>query len=222
VNGLVGALAALIEQIASPTDNLGLSEVHSLRLGVLLRDSEFENALANAKLGPDDVQSLSFDSWVWYLNWRSERAPSPSSKFLDALFEASAEPIVRYSVVESVVRSAQRESPELVAGAVRSVDELQMDWLRRQFAAIVSEEVRSDAPNLGSRREREERALELASYLLDVGVEPAYTAIRALVNERWQGRQQLIGRLSERLGDYELGEEARLEWLQRLGLVEER
>lgn len=220
MNGFVGAVSELIDEIADANLNLGASESSSLRLGLLLQDEHFAAGLANADLNAEDVPTMSVSSWIWYLRWRSSRAPAPSFTFLDALFDLSDNPVIRRGIVESVLNSLAQ---------VDSVNELGQrpsnDWIWRQFMTAAQPASYQQSAEFEDRRgrmaqDRNLRAFELASYLLEIGSDRSITEVRELLRSSWPMRDRLVGLAYEQVADLDTYDEARANWLRRLGIDE--
>jgi len=108
-------LADFIERLTDPRFGTATNEVYAVRLATVL-DADPESAVefANRALRPADLAELSLGAWLWYLAWRRQRSDQPPEvAFLDALYDSSAEPIVRFRVVqESASHPPVRGQPE--------------------------------------------------------------------------------------------------------------
>jgi hypothetical protein len=218
MNGFVGAVSGLIQEITNTNLGVSASESSSLHLGLLLEDEHFASGLANADLTAEDVPSMSVGSWIWYLRWRSVRAPAPAGAFLDALFEASSNPVLRRDIVESVLTSANNDD------ATMSPDQSPYDdWIRRQLlvparqAGHAERVAELDDLRPDTREPREAQALEFASYLLEIGTEPALAVLRTVMRSSSPMRDSLIGLIYDQVSGIAADDETRVRWLQRLG-----
>lgn len=223
MNALIGMISDFLGRLSDPAFGKEVNEAYNLRLGILLdSDESLAAQLANTGLDPEDISSLSFVSWLWYLRWREHRGGQlPNDAFLDALYDATAEPIIRIRVVDTVVTHLRRTiaAQGLEVPERRGLPGLPHSWLRRRMQSIVGE---------GEEREadatRAEAAWELAAYLLQLGDDFSLVTLGALLFEQWSGRPFLvaqveavvnqpgldpgaINRLRERLGLYPHDEE---------------
>jgi hypothetical protein len=228
MNELFGFLTEYIERVVDPAGDLRRSEDDSLHLNMLLDDPTSAQIFAKTELGPDDIERMSLHAWVWYLDWRSSHAASPSPAFLDALYEAArGEPVVRYRIVDSVVRSARHLPAAQETPGPWSIDDIPMEWIKRQFRALlnpgesVREEFSGQVEHL-DHAERRRQVIDIVSHLLDLGDDYSIGAIRALIRDDRTDRMDtadivaLVQRwLSETDG------RIRLDWLRRLDLRDE-
>jgi hypothetical protein len=223
MNALIGMISDFLARLSDPAFGREVNEAYNLRLGILLdSDESLAPQLANAGLGPEDLSSLPLVSWLWYLRWREHRGGElPGDAFLDALYDATAEPIVRIRVVDTVVTHFRRATAaqELGAPERRGLPGLPENWLRHRMQSIVVERGEPEADAA-----RAEAAWELAAYLLQLGDDFSLMTLGALLFEQWSGRPYLIAqveavmnrpgldpgavnRLRERLGLYPRGDE---------------
>jgi hypothetical protein len=220
MNALIGALSDLIETTVEPAQDLGLSEADSLRLNLLLEDRSFAEIFANATLEKDDVEQMSADAWVWYLQWRSAHAEPPSHDFLSALYDSTEDPLVRNGIVESLVLAARyARTPSSVPPRNWEIHDIPMSWIRQQFlGASAPAQSTEDAEHSYSGLTERQRATDIVSHLLDLGDEYSIGAVRAFLHsdspDRVDLTAQTLAWISETDG------EIRSEWLRRLGLQE--
>jgi hypothetical protein len=218
MNALIGMIADFLDRLSDPAFGRQTNEAYNLRLGILLDNDEGLSAqLANAELSPDDVPALSLSSWLWYLRWRTLRGGRvPGDAFLSTLYDVTDEPIVRLRIVETVVTNSRD-----VHGAADEVPErrglsgLPDNWLSHRMYTIVSE--RETESEEGASPE--EQAWELSAYLLQLGDDFSLTALRALLAQRWSGRQYLIRQIQEILVRPGLEPEAVERLRRQLGLA---
>jgi hypothetical protein len=220
MNSLMGMIADFLEHLSGPAFGRQENEAYNLRLGILLdNDEALAEQLANTDLGPDDVPSLSLGSWLWYLRWRTLRGGAlPSDAFLDELYDATAEPIVRLRVVDTVVTRSRAEQAALDRDEPqqRGLSGLPDSWLRRRMESIVGAEEDEDREEAGIARGQE--AWELAAYLLQLGDDFSLAALGALLSEQWNGRYYLVAQIELVLGRPGLEPDVVEQLRQRLGL----
>jgi hypothetical protein len=220
MNSLIGMIADFLEHLSGPAFGRQENEAYNLRLGILLdNDEAFAGQLANTYLGSEDVPSLSLGTWLWYLRWRTLRGGAlPSDAFLDELYDASAEPIVRLRVVDTVVMRLRREPAVLDqhVPARRGLSGLPDSWLRRRMESIVGAQEGEDSAETGVARAEE--AWELAAYLLQLGDDVSLAALGALLAEQWNGRYDLVAQIEQVLGRPGLEPDVVEQLRQRLGL----
>jgi hypothetical protein len=85
------------------------------------------------------------------------------------------------------------------------------DWLAGQIADKVHDDDRDTTPP------RLQGAIELTTYLLQLGNPVTIVALRALIAAEWSGRQALHRAVEDRLDAAGLDEARRQEWRARLG-----
>lgn len=220
MNALIGAVSDLIERTVEPAEDLGLSEVDSLRLNRLLEDPGFMEIFANAILVADDVEEMRADAWVWYLRWRSAYAEPPSHSFLSALYDSTEDSLVRSGIVESLVLAARyARATSSVPPNDWEIHDVPMSWIRQQFlAASASTQSWKNAERSYSRLDERRRAADIMSHLLDLGDEYSLGAVRAFLRADSPDRADLIAQALEWISDTD--GEIRSEWLRGLGLPE--
>jgi hypothetical protein len=220
MNSLIGMIADFLEHLSDPAFGRQENEAYNLRLGILLdNDENLAGQLANSDLGPDDIPSLSVGAWLWYLRWRTLRGGAlPSDAFLDELYDATAEPIVRLRVVDTVVTPFRAEPAALNRDVPerRRLSGLPDGWLRRRMESIVGAEEGEDGEEAGTARGLE--AWELAAYLLQIGDDFSLAALGALLSEQWNGRYYLVAQIEQVLGRPGLESDVVEQLRQRLGL----
>jgi hypothetical protein len=241
MNALLGIAADFLERIADPAYGKESNEGYSLRFATLLdSDPNFARQLANVDVKAEDLTSLSLAGWLWYLRWRGPLSEQlPSSEFLDALYDATAEPIVRLRVVDAVVsHPATRPSTTVAqetADRGQGLARLPDGWLRRRMESLVRRErgahdddaanvdddaanVDDDAANVDDDAANVNAAWELAVYLLELGDDVSVTALRALLDEPWRGNQVLTARVNQLLDRPGLNSAVVEQWRNQLGL----
>lgn len=213
MNAELAMAADFLEQIADSRRGREVNEAYELRLGVLMDgDPAAASRLANAELIPQDLGSMSLNGWMWYLNWRGELSDGPpATEFLDSMFDASWEPVVRLAVVRAVV--THRRSREQLADLRRVHDlrEFPLDWLRHRFLAAVSDRDSDIAFDV-------EPAWELATYLLQLGDDVSIRSVRVLL--QWPGAAALRARVRSLVDRPGLDPGRVQEWLAGLGLAD--
>ena len=236
MNALLGIAADFLERIADPAYGKESNEGYSLRFATLLdRDPRFAGQLANAYLEAEDLTSLSLAGWLWYLRWRGPLSEQlPSSEFLDALYDATTEPIIRLRVVDAVVSHPATQRSTAIAQETadrgHGLARLPDSWLRRRMESLVGREPDAhDDREHNAHDDREpgahdddashvEAAWELTVYLLELGDDVSVTALRALLDEPWRGNQELTGRVNQLLDRPGLDSDAVEQWRNQLGL----
>jgi hypothetical protein len=222
MNALMGMIADFLDHLSRPELGRQENDAYNLRLGILLdNDETFAEQLANTDLGPDDVPSLSYGSWLWYLRWRTIRGGRlPSDAFLDQLYDATLEPIVRLRVVDTVVAHFRIERATLQQQAQerRGLLGLPDSWLRRRMGSVVGQEADDDRE---AGEVRAESAWELAAYLLQLGDDFSLASLAALLSEQWNGRGYLVTQIEAVLSQPGLEPDTVEQLRQRLGLSEQ-
>jgi hypothetical protein len=210
--GMLPLLADFIDRLAAPSYGVAVNDEYAFRFAVATEgDAEFARQLADLELGSADLPSLTIDGWLWYLAWRRDvSAKVPEPDFLTALYDVTAQPIVRLRVVQEVTwhPSTKRAFAEIPAGHAVTLRELPAPWLGDQL-------LRATRPDREGEPAAE--AIELANYLIQLGDEVSTRVLRALLSERWIGRRDLVTHVQTGLDA--LGEDpARGEWLHEVGL----
>ena len=220
MNSLIGMTADFLERLSGPAFGRQENEAYNLRLGILLdNDEALAGQLANTDLGPDDIPSLSLGSWLWYLRWRTLRGGAlPSDAFLDQLYDATAEPIVRLRVVDTVVARFRAEPTALNRDVPErhGLSGLPDSWLRHRMESIVGGEEGEEGEEAGTARGQE--AWELAAYLLQIGDDFSLAALGTLLSEQWNGRYYLAAQIEQVLSRPGLEPDVIEQLRQRLGL----
>jgi len=213
VNGLLGLGADFLEHISSPIYGIEVNEAYGQRLSALIRDNpEVVTTLASAKLAPDDVGTLSADAWVWYLD---SPFPVPPDPLLHALYDQVPEPIVRLSVLQAVIGSADAAElfPRRESVRPLPISEFPVPWLRTRLE-VVDDEVdptrEPPGPSLA--------AIELATYLLQLGDDISIQALRSLLDSSSSERSGLALHVTGVLNAAGLQEDELRLWHSRLGL----
>lgn len=216
MNPLIGALSDLIERTAEPAEDLGLSEADSFRLNLLLEDLRFAELFANAALEPDDIEQMSADAWVWYLQWRSTRAEPPSSDFISALYDSTEDPLVRSGIVESLILAARYgRTISSTPPEDWQIHDIPMNWIRQQFlAASTAAQSREQSEQPYYRLDERQRAADIVSHLLELGDDYSIGAIRAFLHADPPDRADFTAQALEWIS--ETDGKIRSEWLRRL------
>lgn len=214
MNAELAMAADFLERIADPRQGREVNEAYELRLGVLMDgDPAAASRLANAELTPQDLGNMSIHGWMWYLNWRGELSDGPpATEFLDSMFDASWEPVVRLAVVRAVV-THRRSRERLASRRGYDLREFPLDWLRRRLVAAVSDRDSVGAPDI-------EPAWELATYLLQLGDDVSIHSVRLLLGEQWSGAAVLRARVRSLVERPGLDPGRVQEWLAGLGLAD--
>jgi hypothetical protein len=223
MNALIGMISDFLENLSDPALGKDVNEAYNMRLGLLLdSDDNLSAQLANTDLSPEDVPSLSLVSWLWYLRWREHHGGRlPDDAFLDGLYDATVEPIVRLRVVDAVVAHSRRAIAEqgLRVPTARGLSGVPEGWLRRRMLSIVgAREERDEEERLTGVTRNEAAAWELAAYLLQLGDDFSLTALGALLAERWSGRSYLVGQVEAVLNRPGLDPDAVRQLRERLRL----
>lgn len=217
MNLLIAGLSDFLERAAEETDDLGLTEADSIRLNLLLEHQEFAKIFASTALEPDDIELMSTDAWVWYLQWRSSRAEPPSSDFLSALYDSTEDQLIRNEIVESLVVAARyARTPTSTPSADWGIHDIPMAWIRQQFlAASASAQQREHVESSYLRLDEGQRAADIVSNLLMLGDDYSIGAIRAFLQANPPDRADLTARALEWIS--ETNGRIRSEWLRNLG-----
>lgn len=201
-------LADFIEKLTEPRFGLATNETYAARLTTELdADPEFAAEFANYALRPADVPALSLGGWLWYLAWRRQRSyRPPDGGFLDALYDSSAEPIVRFQVVLESVRH-----PSVTAALRDNSSKVPASWLTNRIGRLTD----SHESEAGAAVAE---AQELALYLIQLGDPVSRAALASLLRERWLGQGSLIELVGSVLGALGPEDPAQEEWRRDLGL----
>jgi hypothetical protein len=173
--------AAFREALDSHTDPF-----HEL----ISRDPELRATLLGTGLHAGDTDLLSTPAWLWYLAWRrSQGASVPAEDFLEALFDSSADLVVRLKIVEAAATDpALAPSGESEPRSARiPLEAVPASWLRTLLLRIVHSANRED----GEGEIAYVEATEMAVLLLQVGNDTAYVYLRALLAEPWRFQNRL-------------------------------
>jgi hypothetical protein len=227
VNGIFGVAAEFLDRVGNPVHGVEVNEAYAQRLAQLVRsDRDTFGPLLAATLEPDDLDTLSMDAWIWYLDWRSSRAPLPDDAFLTALYQrAATEPAIRINILRLVTSApAVRDRfPRESSGTPLPVGEFPVPWLRELMQSAVSgedltgQDLPEQDPSAGVNS-----AVELATYLLQLGDEVSQQALRSLLAQPWPGRQQLESLVRGMLAVAGLEDDLLQSWQERLGILGER
>lgn len=210
MNGFVAAIAELVEHTTSVKADLNESEAYSLRLGLILQDEAFAESVAHAHLDVDDLPLMSAGSWAWYLRWRSVRAPTPSWRFLGALYRSSFEGAIRRSIIHSVVNS-----PRVAHDAVDLEQDLGTLLVRTFMHEVpVPEPARARFGDYGNG------ILELADYLLEIGTSRSLAIFSSIMTDRPAEHDRMVGLVYDHISELSSYEPARAQWLASVGLPE--
>jgi hypothetical protein len=190
MKGVLGLAADFLDQLSNPAQGVEDNEIHAARFQELIsRDPEVRATLLGAELDAGDVDLLSTPAWLWYLTWRrSQGASVPAEAFVDALFESTADLVVRLKIVEAVATDpalAPRGEGEKLARI--SLEAAPASWLRTRLIGIVRAAGREDADGEIAYLQ----ATEMAVLLLQVGNDTAYTYLRAVLAEPWRFQEDL-------------------------------
>jgi hypothetical protein len=227
MNGILGIAAEFLDRVGNPAHGVEVNEAYAQRLGQLVRsDRDTLGSLLATTLEPDDLDTLSMDAWMWYLDWRSSTAPLPDDSFLTALYQrAATEPAVRLNILRLVTSAPavrerfQRELP----GPPLPIGEFPVPWLRELMrSAVRGEDLAGQALPEQDPSARVNSALELATYLLQLGDEVSQQTLRSLLAQPWPGQQQLAGLVRGMLAGAGLEDDLLQSWQNRLGILGER
>jgi hypothetical protein len=208
MNGLLAIAEAFLERMTNPLYGNEVNDQYTLRFNQLLaEDRAFASSFASMSLDPEDVDSLPICAWPWYLQWRMEHAPPPSADFLDALYESTEDPAVRFTVTQSAL-SDHPADPDAGYGANQAPERSggQDTALSREFAPgrrrrpqIQSRWLRTRVNRLARDRDpaRAGEAEEFAVYLLQLGDPDSLAALRGLIDDRPELREALAGYLTD-------------------------
>jgi hypothetical protein len=218
-------VADFIEKLTNPSYGTATNETYAARLATELDASpEFAGEFANRPLVPADVPMLSLGGWLWYLVWRRQRNDArPDNEFLDALFDVSAEPIVRFHVVQESV-STRPEAPADRPTSRQALDDRPVgheehtddrreppsSWLDERISRILN----ADQPLTDTIAE----AQELALYLLQLGDRVSRAALASMLRESWPGRSGVVELVENVVGALGRDDPAQREWRRSLGL----
>ena len=200
------ALLSLTKSLFESAGQPGIAAAESdLALGELLSladsDPSFAETLSALELDAQDVSQLSISAWVAYLTWRrGVGAPRPSSDFLSAIYDLSADAVTRLRMLEQIVLAAPDGADP---------------WLGGRIDSLVSET--DDTRELGIEA-RENDAFQLAVLLLQVATPGAITALRDLLARDWRGTESLRRNVTAVLDTSLATEDDRREWYLRVGL----
>jgi hypothetical protein len=219
MNTLLAITADFFEHLTNPAFGRETNDDYDFKFHVLMHnDAEAAQQLATAPLGRDDVGSMSTAAWLWYLTWReSVTDERTSSDFLDALYDETANPILRLRIVEIGIRDMQSDQARDDTIAVAGLENMRRTWVRDRIRNVVGE---GDLGPQGAdlQQTRIEEAWELLSYLIEVGSDASLDAARVLLTERWPGTEALRQRALELVTQMQLIDEASLVLRARLGL----
>ena len=183
MKGVLGLAADFLDQLANPAYGTEENERHAIRFNELLaRDAELRETLARSDLRREDVDLLSTQAWLWYLAWRrSEGAALPDDSFVDALFDRTADPVVRLKIVEAAATdpglSHFRDYEKRW-----QLETVPASWLGRRLVVLTRRGGGEQAPAEAESGE----ALEMAMLLLQVGNDAARAYLRAFLAEQWR------------------------------------
>lgn len=153
----------------------------------------------------DDVDAMTFGSWVWLLGWRQRQGVRLDEELLYALGRSasSADRRLRLRVVVGRDRALNAE--------VGSIDEYQVDSAERQLPSDwLSDQVLNAAT-------RHADPFELTRHLLQVGTDLTLAALAMLLSTQGADQDELR-REVRRQFTAGLEDEQSRRWLNRLGL----
>jgi hypothetical protein len=190
MNTLLAITADFFENLTNPAFGRETNDSYDFKFHVLMQnDAETAQRLATASLNRDDVGSMSAAAWLWYLAWRESITDElPSGDFLDALYDETANPILRLRIVEIGVREMQ--SGQAGYSAFGAPENMRQSWVWDHIRNVVGEgELGSQDADL--LQTPIDDAWELLSYLIDIGSSASLDGAHMLLTERWQGARVL-------------------------------
>lgn len=213
MNGLLGLAADFLDRVANPDYGSDTNELYRGRFESLLgEDKELGETLGRLELQRDDLPTLTIDAWLWYMRWRCERYPLPAADFLDALFEATDEPVVHVRVVELVVRHPHtaEQLGAFAESSHLSLEELPVPWLRDRLLRSI-DHVQHDHRHAAAEPQA------MVAYLLQLGDPVCLGVLRAFLAEP-SARELGLDTHTASLLAGSLDEEELAVYLRRLGL----
>jgi hypothetical protein len=200
MTALLALAAELLGPMLEAVDDPEATELRSLRFALVARDPDLSTKLTDPELTALDLADVPLGVWAWWLDWRRSRSSRPpAAGFLNALFHASNDPLIRLRVVQSEtwhpnwVR-AYREGIRVATGLDAVPGGFLGDGLRR-VAGRPPEETRQD--EIHRAVEQQYPALdpaELALHLLQLGDRWSLTVLDALLDTSFEGQGQLAER----------------------------
>jgi hypothetical protein len=171
----------------------------SLRFATLLeRDPQLARQLTDPELDSSDVEDAPLTVWAWWLDWRRQRSTAPPpAPFLNALFHASADPLIRLRVVQSETWHPEwiaryQDSAERRAGRLDSIPAgFVGDGVRRAIHWQVDVDDRDLERTV---REPQLELGELSTHLLQLGDRWSLAVLEAILTTQWEGSAQLVER----------------------------
>jgi hypothetical protein len=201
--------ADLLEHAADPTFGDATNEIAAWRFQDAMSDEGLRSQLLGATLidSDDDLDKLSFPSWIWLLSWRQREGAALDEQVLDALTlrAASADRRLRLRVLIG-------RDPRLNAETA-NIDEyrfgrdlgLPLPWLRSQVNEAASGRV---------------DPYELMRHLLQIATNVTLATLFVLLRTDGDHRDRLRREVRTSLESNALGTERLSLWLDRLGLAD--
>jgi hypothetical protein len=207
MNGYILAVAALFEQAGGVSASIADGERANLHLGAILDDPDFAHGLANARLMPGDVSSMSDHSWIRYLHWRAGRAGAPAHDFLDTLYAVADGQLTRSGIVSAILAVEPSHDGITFTGE---------SWFDRQFRPMT---LPRDLPTHDNAVTR--NGVDIAQHLLDIGTPESLSAFRQLYQYAAAWRPQLSRLVADELSGLDPTDAGRADYLAELRLIDE-
>src|SRR4029450_13257633 len=132
MRGVLGLAADFIDRMTNPAPGQEENAAYAARFAELLeRDDGLQSQLLASDLGPDDIDLLGLQGWLWYLNWLATRGVLPGEAFLTALYEDADDSLLRLLVVEAVATNPRVAGPyrDRSPGEMVGMMQLPSSWL---------------------------------------------------------------------------------------------
>jgi hypothetical protein len=200
VNVTLRLASDFIERAASAGYGVPINEEYTLRWLMLRADGDVMRALNVAELGPNDVDTLSPEAWVWLGASLGGNDPELPAALMEALFTATDDPIYRLRIADVALRHPSLS--ERYSRFFPSLFEAPPSWPRDRLL------------RLGDKEGERDGLAEMITILLQVGNKPSLRLLNGLRRRTPAVVDETLRALTGREG------EALADLLRSLGLVD--
>jgi hypothetical protein len=176
-----------IERAANANYGSAVNEEYALRWLMLRSDGDVMRALNIAELGPQDIDVLSLDSWLWLGANLGGNDPELPSSLVEALFTATEDPVYRLRIADVSLRHPSLSERYLKSAP--SLLEAPPSWGRDRLIRLNG----GDGDRNG--------LIEMSAILLQIGNQPALRLLSGLRREAPDVVEETLTSLTGREGE---------------------
>lgn len=175
-----------IERAAGSDFGKAVNDEYALRWAMLRAESDPVRALDVAELGPDDLEVLSPEGWLWLGAQLGSSDPELPSALVEALFTATEDPVLRLLVADTSLRHPAFAARMLSGGP--TLADLPPSWARDRLTRL--------SRATGDR----DGLVEMTTILLQIANKPALRLLGALRRGVPQLVEETVGTITGRQG----------------------